>query len=101
MIWMLVGAFIAFPHFLDFNDFDLDAPVEQDAVVADAQAVAVLVVRQCLDVLAVWHCRQGANAIANHRLVLAVNFAQLPSSAERREGQECVSTCRSRSSLYP
>src|SRR5690606_25072554 len=59
MICTLVGVFIALPDLFDADDFHAAVPVEQDAVVAYPEPVAVLVMGERLDVLDVGHVSEG------------------------------------------
>ncbi|UZN49692.1 hypothetical protein KZ686_03435 [Cupriavidus cauae] len=74
---MLIGAFIALPHFLNLDDPDAAIPVEQHAMVAHAQSVAVGMVVQGFDVLALGHRMQCADRFHNGPLLELVHCAQL------------------------
>ena len=74
---MLIGAFIALSHFLNVDNLDRAIPVEQDTVVADAKPVAVFVMRQRLDVLAIRHRRQCADGVTDSDLVRTIELPQL------------------------
>lgn len=72
---MLVRAFIALPYFFDFDDSNLAVPVKQNPVVADSEAISVVMARQRLYVLTIGHRGQGVYSVADCNLMLPVELA--------------------------